>query len=936
MEGRQQVIRNRGIGILLLILLGLSACNSSDSDSDSSGYIIRPDDNSNPPPPDVTPPDINQLPVINSISLTPDPVYHNMSLAAVVDASDPDGSAVQITYSWKLNGTTISGETSDTLSSSHYDTGDSITLIANVSDGAASVQDSMTITVSAPPFQVDATPPATADYGANYSFTINTLDENNNPLSGETYELLYGPYGLNVESNGVVSWVPKMPMFTPSVNVSWGVRVTWNSITIDYEGQTEVLDAARQTPLSRSGIEVPYKANAMLIDDLDGNGVNEILIAGKEAHLYTLIHDSSNYKQNWYYPYEVAQKAKNFIGAISAYDLDGNGTKEVIVGSGDNSTEYNLTIIDMGDNKLQPTVSGSGQNIRAVEIADIDADGKLEIVSLISAGYNTQFISIRDAATLSIEWESAVIDWGGSLKVGEVDGTAGLEIITTMGYVYGYDGANYVNEWLYSAGFGNSIAIGDVNNSGVDEIVSDGIGEGLRVFSAVSKSLIVENSLSNIRNVALGNLDSDPEHEIVVADSSWGNVRVYSLTSTPVIALTEDKIVNNPDSGAAGLSVGDVDNDGKNEIVWGTGTGHTGEDFLVVAGVNASDSLVVEWNNVAPSQLDGPFVGGELATIQVGVKRLIYGTAETDSGYEGTRIIGLDPVSGEYTISSEQGTNWSSAFAMTTSDYDGDGIDEVFFSTASYYDGYGIVFDYASDASEWLTPANIVESRAVTHGRIGDDAHDDFLYLGSDGLMYIYDPFNSVQLWTGDIGVSGNDVEVADLDGDSVNEFITASNDVVAIYKKDASDYVLHLSFTAAGMQDYIKDIAVGDFNGDGKSNIAVLIQDYWNNGLLKIFDNNLNELSSWWAPMEVSGIVAEQLGSGKQNLVLSMAPDLNGVWTASSVLSVMDAMNGKEVMRSPYLPGLITKESVHYVDVNQDGIMEISYGTGRVMGLTR
>jgi hypothetical protein len=935
-EQRPQAII-RGIGIVFLSLLAVTACNNSDSDSDIDPYVIRPSDGGGPLPPPPVP--TNQTPVINSVTLTPSPVYPSTDLTATVDASDPEGDTLQLSYSWKLNDVTIAGETSATLSSGYYDVGDTITLTIHVSDGRTSAQDSANIIISALPYKIVATPPTNADYGATYSFQIDVLDENNNPLAGATFELLYGPYGFTIDQNGLVSWLPNMPLFESSTNISWGIRVIWNSISDDYEGSTTLIDTARQAPLARSGIEVPYSDNGMLVDDLDGNGTNEVLIAGRETHLFTLTHDAGNYKQDWFYPYALVQEltSKNLIWSLTAHDIDGNGVKEVIVGSGDDRYQYNITVIDLTSNKPQPSVSGNGRRVKAVEVADVDADGNLEIVSLIYVDFQTQYISIRDANTLDIEWESALINLGWSLKIGEVDGTVGLEIITANGYVYGYNGTNFVNEWLYSEGFGYSTEIGDVTGSGVAEIVGDGIGGPVRVFSAVSKNLIAETTISNDYEVALGNLDSDPELEIVAADSTYlGKVRVYSLTTSPVIELIEDQTVQNLGWEASGLSVGDADNDGKDEILWGIGVGSTGEDSLVIAGIDSGGNLVIEWNNIAPSQLDGPFIGGQLATIQPGIQKLLFGTARTDSGYAGTRIMALDPVSGDVTISSEQGSNWSVAFAMTTADYDGDGIDEAFFSTAEVRDGYGIVFDLASDSGEWLTPAAIGDSRAVAHGKMDADDHDDFLYLREDGILYIFDSFNSVQLWAGDTGQTGRDVEVADLDGDTINEFVTAANNSVAIYKKDGGDYVVHASFTTTYPLDYISDLAVGDFNGDGELNIAVLIQDFSNNGLLTIYDKDLNELTSWRAPMEVSGIVAEQLGSGKQNIVLTMAADVTWSWWTNSVLAIMDAMTGKEIMRSPYLPGMLSGESVHYVDVNQDGMMEISFGSAILMGVTR
>jgi hypothetical protein len=79
----------------------------------------------------------NEPPVVTSLSLTPDPPSTADTLTANATATDPDSDPVTLTFAWLINGTTVPGETTNTLDLSLFSiaSGDQIMVEATPNDG---------------------------------------------------------------------------------------------------------------------------------------------------------------------------------------------------------------------------------------------------------------------------------------------------------------------------------------------------------------------------------------------------------------------------------------------------------------------------------------------------------------------------------------------------------------------------------------------------------------------------------------------------------------------------------------------------------------------------------------------------------------------------------------------------------------------------------
>jgi hypothetical protein len=227
-----------------------------------------------------------------------------------------------------------------------------------------------------------------------------------------------------------------------------------------------------------------------------------------------------------------------------------------------------------------------------IATGDLDGDGLEEIVTGPGpgAGYPSQIRTFRhDGTPLTQFIAYPTAGFGANVAVGDVDGDGRDEIVTAPGpdishaslvRVFRQDGT-LISEFIAypTAGFGAVVAAGDVDGDGRDEIVTapgPNISHTslIRVFhqdGTLISQFIAYPTAGFGANVAAGDVDGDGRDEIVTAPgpdiSHTSLIRVFRQDGTMISEFTAY-----PTAGfGAAVAAGDLDGDGRDEIVTAPG-----------------------------------------------------------------------------------------------------------------------------------------------------------------------------------------------------------------------------------------------------------------------------------------------------------------------------------------------------------------------------
>ena len=878
----------------------------------------------------------NHAPVFESTSLTPMRPGTLEDLSAAATITDGDGDAVTVQYQWLRNGAPIPGQTGPVLPHSETTRGDEITANVTATDGYEAVTSSATTTiVDTPPTVSVSGAPASVGPCGSVSFTVSASDIDGD-LPGP-FRLVHGPAGMTVSPNGQVNWSACLPMFDRSLEVRWSIGLVDHPEAL-LTGTVRVEDPSRASTLRRTSIEIPVLRSGLQIADLDGDGMVEMLV-GSEEVLYSLAKSGNGYAQQWVYPFGPPDGGA-FLSVV-ARDLEGDGHQEIIF-----SSRGNVVLLDgVTRREVARFQTGSANGCRNLEIADLDRDGTSELICLEGPADSgppsvNQRVRVFDPKTLKQKWETPPRLLGLSLAVGNVDGDPALEIVTANGVVF--DGASQQAEWTWSAGFGASVDTGDLDGDGIEEIVGAADWYRFRGFSALTRTQVWEVPVpSDLDTVLVADFEGDSKAEVLIGDRQGGEVTAYRYDP---VTNTLPKIFEfrSPSSGVSSLSVGDVDGDGAKEFVWGSGRWSSGEDSFVIAGRNPT--IGIEWTNANPNELDGPFFGGRPARLVAGSTELLFGVGETNSGYDGARLVRLDPGTGAVVPTSEIASNWSGGIPFSVADYDGDGIDEALIGTADLYDGFLTAFDVAGNLAKWTSPKKLGTVLAVVSGDANADGYPDLISLIDDRSTHqasvsIYDVKNNSLVWkSAQLGSSGRDLAFADLDGDGFGEIVVLSDGWLRVFARASSGTATYVERSVVPQANSVLDLVVDDLDGDATPEVYVLSSTSTGSVVTR-YSSVLRELTHFAPEERVASIHSEGLGTGRRNLLLGIgdaSPFSSPSTAAPSRLAAVDAVTGAEVWSSPVLGGTVARHSVTYVDLSGSSVPEIAFGTTSGMHVTR
>ncbi len=413
-----------------------------------------------------------------------------------------------------------------------------------------------------------------------------------------------------------------------------------------------------------------YGRTPVSVGNVDADADLEIVANHTDGTGYVL--NGRTRATEWNYP-------SGFGYYICTGDVDGDKIEEIVAGA----SWYKITILD-ADLKSPRYEITIDLDLDALKLADVEKDGRLDIVY---GDGQWGAVYVHDGLTGALKWSTPNPEHGVTdVAIGDTDGDGVNELLWGAGYsssgpdyLYVVDTATRQREWqsVDISGPFYAMDFGDVDNDGAPELLygcyesESGYADGLFfIHDALSKTIEYQSpeptrsNWTGLWRIRHANIDADPQAEIFLTTSTTYSGIIICYDG---ISHAEQWRFTIP-SGLTFVSMdlGDVDNDGKLEVVAGTTRQHTGAPGLYLYVVDATTGKE-EWHSVDLGSYWGSIMFLRLDQLDADPQ------LEMVIAASGEGLIILDGL----THLEQAHTSDLDTTALTTADLDGDGVREV-------------------------------------------------------------------------------------------------------------------------------------------------------------------------------------------------------------------------------------------------------------------
>ncbi len=329
----------------------------------------------------------------------------------------------------------------------------------------------------------------------------------------------------------------------------------------------------------------------LCVCDFNNDGKNDVITASDNSNSISIFQNGSNAGSISLTTTTKLINAKSLH--ITCSDLNGDGLSDIVLSEGGNASRIFIFKNNGNFNFTAQNKVLTGRKVKRVSIADLDLDGKPEII-VTDKGSNILSI-LKNQSTMGAISFSAPVQLAvngaattDALEVKDLNNDGLAEIITsqfntTISYVFIFINhstpGNIVLDDMITLNADNTlvnIKIGDLDNDKKPDITATRFsGSDIIIFrnqlsnGTLSFSLPVSIT-TNVRPAGLdfGDLDGDGKLDIAIASIEHKSITVLNNKSTPgtfsfspFITLTTNFINRH-------VRIGDIDTDGKPDIAF--------------------------------------------------------------------------------------------------------------------------------------------------------------------------------------------------------------------------------------------------------------------------------------------------------------------------------------------------------------------------------
>ena len=589
--------------------------------------------------------------------------------------------------------------------------------------------------------------------------------------------------------------------------------------------------------------------------------------------------------------------------AVTIGDFDANGKDDLAVA---NQSSNNVTIL-LGDGTGNFSAAATspeavGSSPQSVAVGDFDANGKDDLAVVNQASHNVTILLGDGTGNFSAAAASpeAVDGFPRSIAVGDFDanGKDDLAVLNqasiNVTILLGDGTGNFTAAGISPATAGVTpllVVVGDFDGNGKDDLavatfgtdnVTILLGDGTGNFTVAAGS--PESAGSSPTSVAVGDFDANGKDDLAVANSASNNVTILlgDGTGNFSAAATSPEAVG---SAPRSVAVGDFDRDGK--------------DDLAVA--NRASNNVTVLMNQSPVDADSNFTAPPTSPEAVGTNPVSAAVGDfNNDGYVDQAI--ANSFSSNVTILLGDGTgDFTTAAAspepagiqptsVAVGDFDANGKDDL--AVANF--GSANVTILLGDGTGNFTAAGTSPEAAGT-GPVSV-AVGDFDANGKDDLAVANFTSNNVTILLGDgtgnftaagtspeaVGTNPRSVAVGDFDGNGKDDLAVANEDSdnVSILLGDGTGNFGPAGGSPETVGDRPNSVAIGDFDANGKDDLAVANLSS-NNVTILLGDGSGNFTAAGASPEAVGGspnsvAIGDFDANGKDDLAVANAGSQN------------------------------------------------------------